>query len=154
MTTYYADSSVLVRRHALEIGTSWFEAITQPTANNRIVTSRISTIEVLSAFQLKQREGLLSAVHVNHLTTDFLALCSRDYSLVDVTVDVLDHARNLIQRYPLKAYDAVQLASAGAVSTLLHTAGFEPLVFLSADRQLLRAAGATGLIVDSPDLHP
>ena len=154
MPYYYADSSVLVRRHATERGTLLFEALTQQSNKNIIITSQISTVEVVSAFQRKQREGLLSVSQAMQLSTDFLALCSNDYSLIDVTVNVLDHARTLLQQYPLRAYDAVQLASALEVSVVLQIAGLQPFVFLSADRQLLRAAESVRLLVDNPNLYP
>jgi predicted nucleic acid-binding protein len=71
MAHYYADSSVLVRRHAAEIGTAWVQALTDPVAGHSIMTSRISTIEVISAFQRKQREGGLTVAQATQLGTDF-----------------------------------------------------------------------------------
>jgi hypothetical protein len=62
--------------------------------------------------------------------------------------------RALVQSYPLKAYDAVQLASALLVNAALQDVGIAPLTFLAGDRQLLSAAGAEGLAVDSPHFHP
>jgi len=154
MAYWYVDSSVLVRRHALEIGTAWVQALADPAANNSIITSHISTVEVVSAFQRKQREGEITAVQSAQLTTDFLAVCTNEYELVDVTASVLAQARDLVQRYPLKAGDAVQFASALLVTVALREAGLGTMTFLAADRQLLRAAQAEELFVDDPGLHP
>ena len=52
MADYYADSSVLVKRHVNEIGSGWFRAIADPAVGNVIITSRVSIIEVYSAFNL------------------------------------------------------------------------------------------------------
>lgn len=38
MPDYYADSSVLVKRHVGEVGTEWVRAITDPSAGNLIIT--------------------------------------------------------------------------------------------------------------------
>lgn len=154
MAHYYADSSVLVRRHAVETGTAWVQALTDPATGNSIITSRMSTVEVISAFQRKQREGGLTTAQATQLATDFLAVCTSEYDLIDVTARILNQARDLVQRYPLKAYDAVQLASALLTNAALRGAGIATLTFLAGDRQLLRAAVAEGLTVDNPDLHP
>lgn len=112
MAYYYADSSVLVRRHAYEVGTAWVQGLADPAASHTVITSRISVVEVISALQRKQRDGTLTATQSTQLTTDFLAVATNEYAFVDVTINVLDLARTLVQQYPLKAYDAVQLASA------------------------------------------
>lgn len=148
------DSSVLVKRHASESGTAWVQAITDTGAGNVIITSHITTVEVISALHRKKREGALTAAEVTQLTSDFLAVCTNEYDLVDVTAAVLGLARTLIQNHPLKAYDAVQLASALLASAALQAVGIASLTFVAGDRQLLTAASAEGLAVDNPHHHP
>jgi hypothetical protein len=41
MAGYYADSSVLVKRHVLEVGTAWFRGIADPASGNMIMTVRV-----------------------------------------------------------------------------------------------------------------
>lgn len=48
MADYYADSSVLVKRHVNETGAAWFRALCSPEAGNTIITARISMAEVYS----------------------------------------------------------------------------------------------------------
>ena len=62
--------------------------------------------------------------------------------------------RYLLGRHPLRAYDAVQLASALIVNRALQAAHLAPLIFLSADGHLNTAATAEGLAVDNPNFHP
>jgi hypothetical protein len=50
MATYYVDSSVLVKRHILELGSAWLIALADPSANHRLVSSQIRILEVTSAF--------------------------------------------------------------------------------------------------------
>jgi len=57
------------------------------------------------------------------------------------------------ERYPLRAYDAVQLASAIFARSGMQAAGASPLSFLSADTRLLTAAQAEGFVTDNPNLH-
>jgi len=131
----YIDSRGLVKRHAQEAGTPWVQTITATATGNTILTSRITVAEV------------------TQLTSDFLALCTNQYALVEISVDLLNHARTLIERHPLRAYDAVQLASALVANFALQAAELGPLTFVASDRQLLTAAQAERLEVDSPYLH-
>ena len=59
-----------------------------------------------------------------------------------------------LERYPLRAYDAVQLASALLTRDTLQTIGLPPLTFLAADDRLLAVAQAEGLATDNPSAHP
>lgn len=61
----------------------------------------------------------------------------------------------LIKRYvQVRAYDAVQLASAITANRALHAARRSRLTFVSADDRLVKAAAAEGVIVDNPNDHP
>jgi uncharacterized protein len=60
MAEHYADSSVLVKRHVNEIGSGWFRALADPATGNVIITSRVSIIEIYSAFNRRVREASLS----------------------------------------------------------------------------------------------
>jgi uncharacterized protein len=60
----------------------------------------------------------------------------------------------LLDMHPLRAYDAIQLASALAANTKLSVAGLPASIFVSADVQLLSVAIAEGLTVDDPNTHP
>ena len=55
----------------------------------------------------------------------------------------------LVESYPLRAYDAVQLAGALTVRR-----GMPPPLFVAADTTLLAAARAEGFLVDNPLQHP
>ena len=43
MADYYADSSALVKRHIPEIGSAWFQALTDQVAGNTITTAHVSS---------------------------------------------------------------------------------------------------------------
>lgn len=154
MASYYADSSVLVKRHVAELGSGWVQALTDATAGHVFITSRCSVVEVASALNRRQREGTLSAAHYARISADFAALCATDYQLVDFTEQIVDRAWRLLEQHALRAYDAVQLASAMLTDTALRATGTPALTFLAADDRLLAAARLEGLVVDNPNLHP
>jgi len=153
MADYYADSSVLVKRHIHEAGTAWFRNLCDTAAGNVIVTARISMVEVYSALCRRQREARLSAVDYGHIATDFATTCTTEYQFVELTVPIVERARHLLERHPLRAYDAVQLASALTAQDALLSAGLLPLTFLTADDRLLAAARAEDLMADNPNVH-
>jgi hypothetical protein len=53
-----------------EVGTDWFRALANQTAGNVIVTSRVSIIEVFSAFNRWMREASLSHLDYAQLAAD------------------------------------------------------------------------------------
>jgi predicted nucleic acid-binding protein len=67
---------------------------------------------------------------------------------------VVERACQLLERYALRAYDAIQLASALIANQALVAAGLGMATFLSADQRLLQAAAAEGLNTDDPNQHP
>ena len=122
-------------------------------SSNIIAVSRISEVEVFSAFNRRVREGTLSPTDYANITSDFAALSQTEYEVVEVTSLVIVQAQQLLERHPLRAYDAVQLASALVANAPLVDAGLAALTFLSADGRLLAAANAEGLSTDNPNMH-
>jgi predicted nucleic acid-binding protein len=153
MADFYADSSVLVKRHINEVGSDWFRMLADPAAGNVIITARVSMVEVYSAFNRRLREANLDPADYTQLATDFSAVCLTEYELVELTSQVVERARLLLEYYPLRAYDAVQLASALMTDDVLQNANLPSLTFLTADDRLLNAAQAESLATDNPNLH-
>ncbi len=153
MADYYVDSSALVKRHVHEMGTAWLQGLCIPTTGNVIITARISMVEVYSALNRRQRETHLNATDYADIVVDFSTICMTEYQLVELTAPVVERARSLLERHSLRAYDAVQLASALIAQDTLLSAGLPPLTFLAADDRLLVAAQAEGLATDNPNAH-
>jgi uncharacterized protein len=57
-------------------------------------------------------------------------------------------------QYPLRAYDAIQLAAALQLKTTLNQVGSPDPIFLTADNRLLAIAQAIGLPTDNPNNYP
>lgn len=153
MSDYYLDSSTLVKRYVQEVGTAWVQGLTNPTSPHTIITSAISEVEVISAAWRLVRMGTLpsqDALRLRQLLqTDILR-----FALINPDQPLRQLAQDLLERHPLRAYDAVQLASALAAHRRLQANGLTGLIFVAADHRLLVAATAEGLTTDDPTLHP
>jgi len=147
------DSSAIVKRYVVEVGSTWVEAICNPDLHNTINLVRITLAEVASAFFRRNREGTLTTIECNDLLSAFLNDCMTQYRLAEVTLDAVNLAIQLIRRHPLRAYDAVQLATAILANRSLLANQLPQLIFVSADNRLCTAAAAEGLTSDNPNLH-
>jgi uncharacterized protein len=154
MPSFYADSSVLVKRHVTELGSAWVRNIFTALQPGEVISSLLCVVEGVSAFNRRLREGTLTATDYQLLRNDFVTLCRTDYSLVRISDALLLQTQALLEHHPLRAYDALHLASALAANASLLAAGQTSLTFLAADKRLLAAAGAEGLAVDNPESYP
>lgn len=151
---YYADSSTLVKRHVPEIGSDWVEKEFDTVNGNIVITSKLTIVEVLSAMNRRQREASISQTEYAQFSGDFLAFVETDYRIFELTDSVLPESQRLLENYPLRAGDAVQLASALLANAQLRSAKLPPLIFLASDARLLSAAKDEGLQTDDPQTHP
>ena len=77
-----------------------------------------------------------------------------EYDLVATNPLVLDQAIRLTQQHRLRAYDALQLATALTANAALVAAGQAGLTFVAADVDLLVAARSEGLPAEDPNHYP
>ncbi len=153
MIAYFMDTSALVKRYMAETGSKWIETLTDPTANNQIIVARLTQVEVISAFYRLQREG---KIDTNDVAVNFKAFqhdWNTQYKIVEVNTDLMEMAIALVQKYPLRAYDSVQLAAALKVNPAFAKLPTGSFTFIAADNRLLNAAQAEGLLVDDANKH-
>ena len=152
---HYVDASALVKRYVDEAGSGWLCALLQSQGSSLALISRLTIIEVTSAFTRRLRDGSISADAFAALRNAFRGDCLRDYQVMPPTLAVVDLGCALLERHPLRAYDAVQLATALKAERFLEEQGYASvsLTFLSADDRLNRTAAAEGLAVDNPVQH-
>ncbi len=110
-------------------------------------------VEVYSALARRKREESVLATACETAAQAFTVHSNTEYDFVELDIEIVNGARDLLERYPLRAYDAVQLASALLVNQILQSAHLPSLIFLSADDRLNKAAAAEGLSVDNPNDH-
>ncbi len=154
MSVYFLDSSALVKRYVTEIGSSWIHTLARATAGNSLVIARITWVEVLGALARRQREGNLSPDDVQQAIQLFRYDLDTQYQVVELDIPLTETAGTLITRHPLRAYDAVQLASALRVQTERDRMKAPSLRFVAADDRLATIAKAEGLRTENPNNHP
>jgi predicted nucleic acid-binding protein len=151
---YQFDASGIVKRYVNETGSDRVRALVDPAAGNVVSISDITRAEVASAVSRRAREGSITPDESVRLIGTFEAHCASQFRVVPVERVVVDLAVDLIQRHPLRAYDAIQLAAAVLVNRSLVVHGLPTLVFVSADDTLRVAAQAEALPVENPNSYP
>jgi hypothetical protein len=135
----YFDASALVKRYVRERGSV---TVRRLLALGSAATSRLSEVEVASALARLVREEAVSALErdraIAALTVDVAALL-----VVEVTSDITAHARTLLAQHPLRASDAIQLASCLYVQEQIG----DPVQLVAFDDRLIEAARREGVRV-------
>ena len=154
VNAYFLDTSALVKRYVPEIGSDWILSITDPATNSDLVISQITWVEVHSAFARRLRDGSLSAERFDLIGQKVREDFENEYRIIDVDRTLIETAAELVMQHPLRAYDAVQLASALRFQSTLVLVPETQLVFVSADNRLLNIAQSAGLTIDNPNNYP
>jgi predicted nucleic acid-binding protein len=145
--TVFADSSALVKLYADETGSEQMRAL------GALFAAQLARVEVVSAFWAKERAGALPPEDAQLLTSAFEADWSGTvsepgrFAVVAITAELLDEAARLCARHGLRAYDAIQLASAVAARNV--NSECDLAVY---DQELRRAAAAEGFSLLPPAL--
>lgn len=150
MSAFFVDTSALAKRYLVETGSNWVLSWVEPPANNVIIISELTFVEMRSLLARRVREGVLTTVDAKALRNDFLLHTKNEYLIVLMETNVLNQASQLVDQYTLRTLDTIQLASAIQAVTVLA----QPMTFISGDKNLLAAAAAEGFITDDPNAHP
>jgi len=154
LTAYFLDSSALVKRYIPETGSAWVRQLAAPQTGNSLFIARITWVEVRSAFARRQREGSLTSTDRTLIVQRFRFDLNNQYQVIELDATLAETAAQLVSQYPLRAYDAVQLASVLLLQPAFATTQSTQLLFLTADDRLLPIAQAQGLLTDNPNHHP
>jgi hypothetical protein len=152
MVTCYVDTSAMLKRYVRETGSAWLENV---LSSGPVVamSTQLLVAEVTSAFNRRVREGTVTRQDYERLASRFRTDCRTRYQLLGVNTTILRLACTLLERHPLRAYDALHLASALTANQRLVSAHTTPLTFLCADDRLISAAGVEGLTAENPNDH-
>jgi hypothetical protein len=136
----YFDASALVKRYVREEGTT---RVRRLLASDVSATSRFSAVEIASALGRRAREGAFSEADrdgaITALEADLTSML-----VVELTKEIAMRAQALVRRHPLRAGDAVQLASCLYIQGELG----EKTSFIGFDNRLTDAARREGLVVE------
>jgi predicted nucleic acid-binding protein len=127
----FVDASALVKRYVRERHSAQVRRL---VSAGPIAISRLSEVEVPSALSRLVREARLSRRSRDRAALAFVTDVAA-WHVVEITSDVTALARTLLERYDLRAGDAVQLASAVWLRQSLPLSGL-----LAFDTRLVTAA--------------
>jgi uncharacterized protein len=112
-------------------------------------------VEVAAALAARHRATTGISQHARDTGLRFFKRhLATEYTVITIDRAIIDQAVDLTQRYRLRGYDAVQLASAVVGNDAFIASGQPRLTFVAADSDLIAAAGSEGLPGDDPLRHP
>jgi predicted nucleic acid-binding protein len=154
VSAYFLDTSALVKKYMTEKGSVWIAMLTDPDSDMKIILSRVTWVETLSAFSRLRRENKIDADMLAQTVHVFTTEWESQYHIVEIEQSDIATAGHLVQRHPLRAYDSIQLACALKIYSAFSRTAPSAFSFVSADSHLLAAAQAEGLLVENPNSHP
>jgi uncharacterized protein len=147
LALYYLETSALVKLYVREPGTDRMIQLASNTTEARLAVLALSHIEFRSAVRRRERAGDIDPRMAGMILDQFQQhLEARVFRQV-VNDAVLDGAAEMIDRYALRAYDAIQLAGCLALKAAVSA---EPPTFVCSDQQLLEAARSELLPILDP----
>jgi len=140
---HYLDTSALVKRYVIEPGTVQVRGLFGGSPSPAV--SRLAVAETAAALCRRAREGHLAPVErdtlIDRVSDELLELL-----MIEVTGEVVDQAVKLAREHPLRAHDALHLASALWLKERIT----DDVCFVGADRGLVDCARKRGLDVLVP----
>jgi predicted nucleic acid-binding protein len=147
---YFFDTSALVKYYVTEPGSTWVRTLVD--SRSPLFLVEITLVEMAAALEILHRVGRLSRRRCDEYWQIFEEDCVRRYQWLPVSRLCIETGATLCRRYPLKGYDAVQVAIALHLQQVLSEQEL-CLTFVSSDHQALDAAEAEGLLVENPFDH-
>ena len=143
----FFDASAVAKRYFLEIGS---DRVNELWSGTEFFSSlAILHCELRSALNRKRRERALPRGAYDTLKQRIQEDLEKVYA-VPVIPELIQLSVRLLDSHPLKALDSLYLAGALGLQQALQ----EPVLFVSADRQLLQAAQAERLRALDPETAP
>ena len=149
MASFFFDSNVVVKYYISEPGSSWVRQIVDETENSCLIAD-ISLVEVTSAISQMRQYKSFGRSFVHETISRFQNDVRRGLFLNrSRTVETLKRAVAIAEQHAIKGCDAIQIASAAVAEEIT---GLE-IVFVTGDKQALRAAQLEMLETDDPEIH-
>ena len=137
----YLDTSALIKIYVAEEGTDAVkEAISRASV---VAASRVAYAEARAALARARRETRIGERDLRQTVVELDEDWKR-FLVLEVTDDLVQRAGDLAEEYALRAYDALQLASALILKRRVDSSVF----FLAFDQDLTQAAQSAGLAVE------
>ncbi len=116
MAYYFFDSSALVKYYVRETGTQWVQGIIDAPLNsmsaNEISIAHLTGAEIVAAISRRVRMKLTTVTDGAKAIGVFNTHFQTKYRVFIVTLETVERAMSLAEKYALRGYDAIQLATA------------------------------------------
>lgn len=142
---YFLDTSALVKLYWQETGTDAMLGLAERARPDEMHLSSLAGVELAAALRAVERIRRLPPGTAGGLLAQFREHLGWRFVRQPVNDWVLERAMALTERHPLRAYDAVQLASCLASAVQRPGGVLRGWRFVCSDRVLLAAAAAEGL---------
>jgi len=157
MAHFYFDADTQVKRYLAEKGGEWIKALLDATNDggepaHEFYTVDISQVEVASAIAAAYRTQRIDADTREEAFELHIAESAETYQHLIADAVIQADATCLTQKYPLKAIDAIHVATALQLNRTLSEYELS-LTLVSGDHQVLTAAKAEGLPTENPNTH-
>lgn len=146
MASIYLDTSALLKLYVEEDGTERVAYAVEEAEDGRIVILDLAPLEARSAIRRREREGDIASADADRVLQQIEDDVSALFLVQPSTSAVMEEAARLIDRHPLRAYDALQLAGCLVVRLGMP----EPVTFVCADARLCEAAASEELTTLNP----
>ncbi len=141
-----SKTSALVKLYVQEPGTDRLLPLFSDRLDNRFAILAISVVELRSAIRRRQRASDIDAGPATAILENVQSQMETRFVRQMINETVIDTALEMIDRYALRAYDAVQLAGCLVLSAI----SAETFTFVCSDHPLLAAARSEQLTVLDP----
>jgi hypothetical protein len=146
LSFYFLDTSALVKLYVEEPGTDRLLRLVSNTSDDRFAVLSLSIVEARSAIRRRQRAGDIDQDSANFVLDSLQKHMESRFLRQGVNDTLIDTALSVVDRYALRAYDAMQLAGCLVLSAIERRSW----TFVCSDRQLLEAARSADLAVLDP----
>jgi predicted nucleic acid-binding protein len=144
----YLDTSALVKLFVEEEGSERVRSLAAGRmAADVLLVSRLGYTEACVGMARMVHMGRIPVADLPHLLGSLEDYWDRSIQEVDLSETVLEDAIHLAQRFPLRTYDAIHLASARAARRMLRGLYDGEVRFIAFDAALLKAAQAAGFTI-------
>ena len=153
MRLVFLDTSALVKRYIYEDGSEWIASLFENSTDTLYYIAEITTVELTSAICRRLQTDQAEIDQGERILNDFDLHLLWELIVLDIESDLISDARSLVRKHRLRAYDAIQLATAERLNRREITRNLPGVVLVSADLEMLEAARADGLQTENPNDH-
>jgi uncharacterized protein len=111
-------------------------------------------VEIISAITRRAQSGSIGMADSIVVSNQFKQDFQTEYQVIETSEKIIETAIDMAELYALRGYDAVQLASGRELNLQCLTHNLSAVTFVSADKDLNRAALSEGLAVEDPNNYP